>query len=59
MQAVEDSEPVASRLAVLEQRIARLEAGAGPTNDAEPGPGEGFLDRLERRVHNLEGPSST
>jgi polyhydroxyalkanoate synthesis repressor PhaR len=58
MRAAEDRESMASRLAALEQRIADLEASAGPTGEFEPDAGTDILDRLERRVGNLEGPSS-
>ena len=44
----------AARLAVLEERIARLEAGAPPAAGPAPG-GTGAPDRLEQRVRDLEG----
>src|SRR5262249_46527548 len=58
MPATEDRESMASRLAALEQRIAGLEASAGVTGETEPNAGTDILDRLERRIRNLEGPSS-
>jgi polyhydroxyalkanoate synthesis repressor PhaR len=58
MSAEEDREAMASRLAALEQRVAGLEASAGSTGDTEPNAGTDVLDRLERRIRNLEGPSS-
>jgi len=56
--AAEGRESMASRLAALEQRIAGLEASAGSTADTEPNAGTDILDRLERRIRNLEGTSS-
>ena len=52
------SNDVASRLAVLEERIARLEAGAPAATG--PGPGSsGSLDRLEQRMSDLENRGSS
>jgi polyhydroxyalkanoate synthesis repressor PhaR len=49
----EASNDLAARLAALEERIARLEAGSPPPT--APGPaGAGALDRLEQRLHDLE-----
>jgi polyhydroxyalkanoate synthesis repressor PhaR len=47
------SDPVARRLDELGKRIARLESGGGLTPPA--GTDGGVLDRLEDRVHDLEG----
>jgi polyhydroxyalkanoate synthesis repressor PhaR len=58
MPAADDPELLGTRLAALEQRIARLEVGADPSDGAEPGPGKDILDRLERRVRDLEGHPS-
>jgi polyhydroxyalkanoate synthesis repressor PhaR len=52
------SNELASRLAALEERIARLEATAPPAIGPAPG-GTGALDPLEQRVRDLEGRHSS
>jgi polyhydroxyalkanoate synthesis repressor PhaR len=58
MPAAGDRESMDWRLAALEQRIAGLEARAGVPGDTKPDAGTDILDRLERRIGKLEGPSS-
>jgi polyhydroxyalkanoate synthesis repressor PhaR len=58
LSTAEASTELASRLAALEERIARLETTAPPPTAPEPG-GTGPLDRLEQRVRDLEGRRSS
>jgi polyhydroxyalkanoate synthesis repressor PhaR len=59
MPAAEATEAMASRLAALEERIARLEgeAAAAPAAARNSG-GAGVFDRIEERVRGLEERSS-
>jgi hypothetical protein len=56
--AADDRAPAASRPAVLEERLAALEARAGSTRDTEADAGTDILDDLERQIRKLEGGSS-
>jgi len=56
--AADASNDVAARLAALEERIARLEAGGPPATAARPD-GPNALDRLEQRLRDLEGRRSS
>jgi polyhydroxyalkanoate synthesis repressor PhaR len=53
MSTADASNDLATRLAALEARIARLEAGAPPATGSGPD-GTGALDRLEQRLSDLE-----
>ena len=58
MATADASNELASRLAALEERIARLEATTPPALGPAPG-GTGALDPLEQRVRDLEGRRSS
>jgi polyhydroxyalkanoate synthesis repressor PhaR len=53
--ATSASDDLAARLAALEQRLGRLEAGAPPAPGPASAGGTGALDRLEQRLRDLEG----
>jgi hypothetical protein len=55
--AADPAADLAARLAVLEERIVRLEAGAPPLTAPDRDSSD-TLDQLEQRLRNLEGRRS-